>query len=139
MQVWSKEDTATLKTMWTEKHPARAIADALGKSRNAIIGKARRLKLEARRSVRPRGSYKAVQKLTAATNLRPFLSRPALTQPSPTEGVSILDARHDQCKAVIGTSDGPHGLAVMCGKPTVWGTSWCEYHLAKHTTVGRVR
>ena len=48
---WTDERIATLKTMWEAGQTASQIAEALGGvSRNAVIGKAHRLELQARPS-----------------------------------------------------------------------------------------
>ena len=54
---WTEERIERLKAMWTEGATASQIADELGGvSRNAVIGKAHRLGLEARPSpVKPGG------------------------------------------------------------------------------------
>ena len=46
---WTEEKVAKLKELWTKGHTASQIAEALGDTtRNAVIGKAHRLNLEAR-------------------------------------------------------------------------------------------
>ncbi|MGI4732802.1 MAG: GcrA family cell cycle regulator [Janthinobacterium lividum] len=56
--TWTDERIETLKKMWEDGQTASQIAEALGGvSRNAVIGKAHRLELQARPSpVRPNGS-----------------------------------------------------------------------------------
>ena len=47
---WTPARDAVLRQMWNAGHPAREIAEAIGAglSRNAVIGRARRLGLERR-------------------------------------------------------------------------------------------
>ena len=46
---WTDEKVEKLKELWTKGHTASQIAEALGDTtRNAVIGKAHRLNLEAR-------------------------------------------------------------------------------------------
>ena len=46
---WTDEKVQKLKELWSKGHTASQIADALGDTtRNAVIGKAHRLNLEAR-------------------------------------------------------------------------------------------
>ena len=46
---WTEEKVQKLKELWTKGHTASQIAEALGDTtRNAVIGKAHRLDLEAR-------------------------------------------------------------------------------------------
>ena len=45
---WTEEKVAKLKELWSKGHTASQIAEALGDTtRNAVIGKAHRLNLEA--------------------------------------------------------------------------------------------
>ncbi len=75
---WTEERIERLKAMWTEGATASQIADELGGvSRNAVIGKAHRLGLEAR----PRRSSRARRR--NAMRLPPLpLPRPSLRRPS---------------------------------------------------------
>lgn len=128
-QNWTEEEVTTLKTLWNEKVPCRIIADALAKSRNAIIGKAQRLGLEARKEA----TRISKPKPAARVILRPR-APPAEPQKQPVEGVSILEVRQGQCRAIIGSSNDSNGLAVMCGEQTYRETPWCEDHFNRYTT-----
>jgi GcrA cell cycle regulator len=48
--LWTNERLVILRTMWIADEPVSRIADALGTSRNSVIGKAHRLGLPARPS-----------------------------------------------------------------------------------------
>ena len=51
---WTEEKVAKLKELWSKGHTASQIAEALGDTtRNAVIGKAHRLNLEARAPSKP--------------------------------------------------------------------------------------
>jgi GcrA cell cycle regulator len=53
--VWTEAEAATLRKLWSEGMSAGQISLKMGFSRNAVIGKARRLDLPARPSpIRPR-------------------------------------------------------------------------------------
>lgn len=47
--MWPESAVTTLREMWSEGFSAALIAEKLGTSRNAVIGKAHRLHLEERR------------------------------------------------------------------------------------------
>ena len=50
---WTPDKEGKLRALWTKGHPASRIATMLGDTtRNAVIGKAHRLNLEARNSSR---------------------------------------------------------------------------------------
>lgn len=141
MRQWSEDDLATLKTMWAAGYPARQIAGAIGKTRNAIIGKAGRLGLESRKKQKRRVDPHLVPKVAVARARRRVIAtpvnRPADQQKNPPVGVSILDVGYGQCRAVIGTSNDPNRLAIMCGEPVFGGSSWCKKHLLLHHIAGR--
>lgn len=79
---WTEERIERLKAMWHEGATASQIADELGGvSRNAVIGKAHRLGLEARPSpVKPGEEKEAPKK--AAKAAAPKAARPAKTESS---------------------------------------------------------
>ena len=61
---WNPEKEKKLKELWSKGHTASQIAAILGNTtRNAVIGKAHRLKLEARAS-----SKKTTQKINLENN-----------------------------------------------------------------------
>lgn len=123
---WTDKEIATLREMWGKGYSSRAIAEKLGKSRNAIIGKATRLSLARKKTT------------TQPAVITPIPKAPAEPQKRPVGGVSILDVGHGQCRAVLGSSGDSNGLAIMCGQPTFGQTSWCYEHLLKHTAIRRV-
>ena len=69
---WTDERIERLKSMWTNGSTASQIAEVLGGvSRNAVIGKAHRLGLEARPSPVKAGEDKAKAKKVAAPKPAP--------------------------------------------------------------------
>jgi GcrA cell cycle regulator len=86
---WTDERIDTLKTMWEAGQTASQIAEALGGvSRNAVIGKAHRLGLQARPSpVRPNDAEPAAAPATAPVKAAaPFdddYTSPAAAKPEP--------------------------------------------------------
>jgi len=66
---WTTEREAKLRDLWTKGHSASQIATMLGETtRNAVIGKAHRLNLEARAV-----SKKSTPKVNSTTNVKPEL------------------------------------------------------------------
>lgn len=64
---WNPEQLAELRSLWAKGWTAKRIGDKLGITRNAVVGKARRLGLEGRvPSVHPRPIQKQVRIVHAA-------------------------------------------------------------------------
>ena len=79
---WTEERIERLKKMWHDGATASQIADELGGvSRNAVIGKAHRLGLEARPSPVKAGEEKVAPKKAAAKAAAPKSVRPAKAPP----------------------------------------------------------
>jgi GcrA cell cycle regulator len=90
---WTDERIERLKTMWTNGSTASQIADELGGvSRNAVIGKAHRLGLEARPSPVKPGEEK--EKAKKAAPPKPVAAKPAPSAPktqAPAAAASAAD------------------------------------------------
>ncbi|MBV8524718.1 MAG: GcrA cell cycle regulator [Acetobacteraceae bacterium] len=89
--AWGDDTVSRLRSLWEEGHSTSEIGRRLGVSKNAVIGKARRLKLSRRPSpIRPAGSgcprqsrRRAVPKLTEIAPLRRTAPKPSLAAPAP--------------------------------------------------------
>lgn len=82
---WTDERIQTLKTMWEAGQTASQIAEALGGvSRNAVIGKAHRLELQARPSPVKPNDPEAKAAAAAAAEASPSVA-PAASAPEPVE------------------------------------------------------
>jgi GcrA cell cycle regulator len=99
---WTDERIETLKTMWEAGQTASQIAEALGGvSRNAVIGKAHRLELQARPSpVRPNDpESKMVEAEPAAIEepvTVPVQAAPAAPEPEPAAVVAAIEEDEDE-------------------------------------------
>jgi GcrA cell cycle regulator len=89
---WTEERIETLRTMWEAGQTASQIAEALGGvSRNAVIGKAHRLELQARPSpVKPNDSEKVAAAAAAAA--APVAAAAAPPPPAPPPPVAAAPA-----------------------------------------------
>ncbi len=149
--LWTEDQDAILKAQWPTGKSASHIACLIpGKSRNAIIGRAHRMKLGKRlelsikdvakqtpgsgknKTARKRNRKKGgstphegiMKKLNAPMRIpqdRPLTTRPPIT---------IMELTDGKCKAVVGRAGPPHYLAVYCGDDTFAGNSFCEGHCA---------
>lgn len=160
-ETWTDEEDVLLTRLWNvEKLSAGQITKQINRTRNAIIGRASRLGLDMRhKGGSPKGVRKARPLAPAQKKPpkpprdpkkpgRPFIIHPYRAAerkaPQPVapiqrwtgEGVHILETTHGQCRAILGSSDDPHRLAICCGKPVKEGSnfSFCDEHLALYTT-----
>ena len=82
--AWTDERIDQLKTMWEKGMTASQIAEILGGvSRNAVIGKAHRLALEARPSPVKANDSEAKATASAAPEPAPVTATPPLPKPAP--------------------------------------------------------
>lgn len=133
MPSWSEEHLQILKDNWPTRTSGE-IAEMVGKSRGAVMGMKRRLGLESKKpsgNQHPPNPNPGRKRYTSTIRkLRP--------RPEPQAPVPLMDARIDQCRAVIDGIKDKDGLAMVCGKPIVFGQafSFCSEHLQQYTTKG---
>jgi GcrA cell cycle regulator len=113
---WTDERIERLKKMWHDGATASQIADELGGvSRNAVIGKAHRLGLDARPSPVKAGEEKEAKKPSAAKSAAP---KPARSKPEPQHA---SDAAADVAPADAPSGAGPDlpqaAPAAQAGRP----------------------
>jgi GcrA cell cycle regulator len=151
---WTDDRIATLRKLWNEGHSASIIAGNLGEfSRNAVIGKARRLGLASRRSapVLRRNARKPV--LFSARSRSPkFRRTPSLPRQVPPRAKpqrKIESASHPACPVIEPSPDANVTMEALtrltcrfplgdpktssfrfCGGPPQPGRSYCAYHAA---------
>lgn len=96
--VWDDETIRLLRDLWTQGHSTAEIGRRLGVSKNAIVGKAHRLDLDARPSpirrdvAKPVTDRPASYPRMAGPTLPPLASAdvPAATAPAPTVHVQMF-------------------------------------------------
>lgn len=148
---WSTETIQALSTLWSKGETAAAIARFIGGvSRNAVIGKANRLKLPPRRDkaaqkgARRHRSCKtsSTHKLVSTRSRDPALPRvpgprpkrmedkslPPLSEPPPTPITTVsLTAMHCRWPEGDPRSRGFH----YCGRSVLAGRFYCPHHHAR--------
>lgn len=127
---WTDERVALLKKLWGEGKTAAEIASALGGiTRNAVIGKAHRLKLSNRLSpIQP--TTKKNVKPAANTSNPPPEKKPARVQAPVTipagQGLALADLNSRQCRWPDG--DPREANFGFCGHTIVPGLPYCPDH-----------
>lgn len=135
---WTDERVSLLKQLWGEGKTAAEIAKVLGEgvTRNAVIGKAHRLKLSGRAS--PIQQNKKT-KTTPQTQARDKASIQDNVKSTPAKapksgGVKMGDLKDRMCRWPIG--DPRDKDFVFCGENAIPGLPYCEEHakMAYQTT-----
>lgn len=123
---WTVERIETLTQLWSEGHSCTEVARLMGGiSRNAVIGKVRRLDLPKRRTVSRKQPAN-----------RPKIKRPPV-EAMPTEPIvnddgyiefptSLLDLGKHACHWPHGDPKSPD--FGFCGQPAVEGKPYCDRH-----------
>jgi len=142
--TWSDEDITSLKEEWQKGTTVTEIGKLIGKTRNAVIGKAFRLRLERRCSRNgytipvPSQKKKAKTKRIRKTKNMAIIGKKAvaprfypmavpITDKAP---ITIMGLNASTCHAIVG--HGPDGLAVYCGDFTFADKPYCEGHCAMY-------
>jgi GcrA cell cycle regulator len=141
---WTDERVTLLKKLWCEGKTAAEIAKELGSvTRNAVIGKAHRLKLSNRVSPIQQGPVKPAAPRMKAEDIRPEPVRrvaPANSDAAPikVKGVSMVDLKDKMCRWPLGDPKDPKFH--FCGCNSVPGLPYCTDHakMAYQTATRRV-
>tara|TARA_B100000700_G_C15001207_1_gene836363 strand:- start:599 stop:1096 length:498 start_codon:yes stop_codon:yes gene_type:complete len=132
---WTPEREEKLKKLWKKGHSGSEIASILGNTtRNAVIGKAHRLKLEtrsvSRKSTQKVGSEKdnisevKNQKLGRKARFRALLLDKNFEAENPTK---LEDLTDDHCRWPLGEKMEPASL--FCGRKSIEKFPYCKLHL----------
>ena len=132
---WTTEKEEKLKELWKKGHTASQIASIIGNTtRNAIIGKAHRLNLEARAI-----SKKSAPKVQTENNITPEVKTQKLGRKAkfkallmdknfPAENPTKLeDLTDDHCKWPLGEKLEP--ASFFCGRKPIEKFPYCQLHL----------
>ncbi|MAV76905.1 MAG: hypothetical protein CMG02_00945 [Candidatus Marinimicrobia bacterium] len=132
---WTQEREEKLKELWKKGHTASQIAEILGgTTRNAVIGKAHRLKLAARAA--PKGSKTIRKQASVGDKVKneKFVSRKArfksllLDKNFEPEKPKTLEQLEDKnCRWPIGHPNEKNFY--FCGRTPVEGFSYCKLHV----------
>jgi GcrA cell cycle regulator len=123
---WTDDRVALLKKMWSEGKTAAEIAKELGGvTRNAVIGKAHRLKLSNRVSPIQQNNKKPAPVIKAAPQLaeRKIFKAPAQDN---RKGIPLVDLKASECRWPLGDPRDAH--FGFCGHRQIAGLPYCAEH-----------
>ena len=132
---WNPEKEKKLRELWKKGHTASQIARLLGDTtRNAVIGKAHRLNLEARAASR-KSTSKIIEKNTNIFEAKTQkLGRKAkfkallLDKSFPAENpVELYDLNDDHCRWPLGEKLEP--AKFFCGRKPMQKFPYCQLHM----------
>ena len=121
---WTEERLEKLKALWEQGLSISSIGEELGVTRNAIAGKAHRLKLKKRQS--PIAQKKAAPKEEVIEE--------------PTElplRLALRKLNWSRSKCAWPTGDPKHNDFYFCGAPILTGKPYCAAHCADAFTTSR--
>ena len=132
---WTEEREQRLRKLWEKGYTASQIAEMLGDTtRNAVIGKAHRLKLAARATSKQPRSPKKQDAVSGLNKQEGYISRKSrfksllLDKNFETENPKKLEELSDKnCRWPIGHPDEKNFY--FCGRNSVEGFSYCKLHV----------
>ena len=133
---WTDEKVEKLRELWKKGHTASQIAEALGDTtRNAVIGKAHRLNLEARApSKQSSPSNSSKTELKSSKRVSQPMSRKSKFQSilldknfESEKPKSLEELTEDTCKWPIGHPNEDNFY--FCGRTSLKDFSYCKLHL----------
>jgi GcrA cell cycle regulator len=155
VENWTKDEIDQLVDLWSKGLTSREIGNVVGKSRNAVIGKAHRMQLPQRR---PRNQYsdkigserhpiRVPSKATNNDSEMRKIAPPKFFAPTEpltgTDPISIMKLGPRTCRSIVGK--GADGLATYCGEVTYWNentqrfNSYCGTHYDIYYDLNRRR
>lgn len=124
---WTDERVELLTKLWGEGKTAAEIAKELGGvTRNAVIGKAHRLKLSNRVSPIQQNKKPAVVKAVAPAPSLPERKIQKAASQDNRQGVPLVDLKANQCRWPLG--DPREESFGFCGCKNIAGLPYCAEH-----------
>ena len=132
---WTTEKVEKLKALWSKGHTASQIAEMLGDTtRNAVIGKAHRLELEARAPSKQSSSPRSRENKQTVKRSVTTMSRKAKFQSilldknfEPENPKSLEDLNESTCKWPVGHPN--EEKFYFCGRKPEGEFPYCKLHV----------
>jgi len=140
--AWDEKNIEILKSLWKTK-TASQIAEIIGNvSRNAVIGKANRLRLSGKIKTRNTSSNQNFENSIRDKNINSrrgrrskfVLNKSILDQLGPAKLLDLEELTETTCKYMIHEDQGKEGHpnvpgSFFCGRDTIPKYSYCIYHM----------
>jgi GcrA cell cycle regulator len=128
--LWTEPAIELLRALWAQNMPAIIIANALGCSRNAVLGKAFRLNLPSHRAPVAAPRRRAPPKPV----LKPVVPKVSAPIAPASKGahlrrLTLMQLTELQCRWPYG--DPRQTTFYFCGADAHKGAVYCPYHMAK--------
>lgn len=141
---WNDERMGRLKTLHQDGLSFSLIANEIGTSRNAVIGKAHRMQLprrvetqiikKPRSNARPPPKRERIHKAAAVIEPAAVIE----SEPEPRDhACTIYDLKDNSCRYPLWDTNTPHSDRRYCGHPSASlheGVPYCARHCAKTLT-----
>ena len=126
---WTADKTVRLKHLWKVGYTATEIGEKLNYSKNAVIGKAHRLNLDARRSGRSsKGTKPSIKTIGRKEQARMLLLDNNFEPENPTQLEELTEHHCRWPEGEPGKKD-----FYFCGRTPVKSFSYCRLHILKST------
>jgi GcrA cell cycle regulator len=119
---WTTEQDQVLKQKWNDEGwSARQIGNHLGFSRNAVIGRARRMKLNPREPRQPsRNRLEPTERRIVFKKLPP-MQKPLVFRTMLTGGCTLFELKPTSCRWPVTDK-------LFCGEERLVGSPYCQQH-----------
>lgn len=129
--TWTTDETAQLTEAWEAGTSASLIGKAMGKSKNAVVGKAHRMRLESRPSPIRRGMTHMTVRRKLNLPRAKAGQRKGAVPTAPPESEAPVPLGRETCqfiKGEKGTDFTLYANAPRCGETALLGSPYCPAH-----------
>ena len=129
--TWTDERVSELSRLWAAGYSASAIGRMLGVSKNAVVGKAHRMRLEARPSPIRRDQRAPMHRRVPMPTRPSMEERPVVAAPPPPPPRWTVRRNADGPSCLWPIGDPSEADFHFCGAQSVEGKPYCPEHCAR--------